>query len=395
MWNKTTKYLSENLDKLVTVIFLFISFFSYTTSIHSMRNIGKVALIILFVKLLVQFIKKEQLSTNQVMKRVLIQVILPYLVYYVYSVFITILNYNNVEYLLWHSTMTSLKLIITLLLGYFLTCLYKDSVNMITHSLIISNCVSIIYFIFSAIIVKKCDFSILEIHEVTYCLGLVLLFRLINTKKVVNSLNIIIIFFIIIGCKKITFLALLICFIVYLVYRLFLKLIFPKKIIYMFSIITFIVVCLYLLLSTTWLDFYIKIVKSLNINTMGRIKIYSWLKIHCPGYHLLGSGIGYTDMILSQSPIMSEFVIIHNDILRIFIEGGLIFFILWFINFIVIQTKRIYKNCGIKPTITYFFMVLFTVIHYMTDNVFIYPNYTLVFYGLLFHMISNLEKNKE
>lgn len=229
MWNKTTKYLSENLDRLVTVIFLFISFFSYTTSIHSMRNIGKVTLIILFVKLLVQFIKKEQLSTNQVMKRVLIQVILPYLVYYVYSVFITILNYNNVEYLLWHSTITSLKLIITLLLGYFLTCLYKDSVNMITHSLIISNCVSIIYFIFSAIIVKKCDFSILEIHEVTYCLGLVLLFRLINTKKVVNSLNIIIIFLIIIGCKKITFLALLICFIVYLVYRLFLKLIFPKK----------------------------------------------------------------------------------------------------------------------------------------------------------------------
>ncbi len=390
----------KNNDCILTAMVVFALFTSFLLYIFNNKYItiySNAILVLLFFillgRIIVKYKKGEDLNIDKKDISLLFQLIIPYIIYYLYSLILIIVSDKSIEYLIIHSTISIGMTIIVILIAFLLNILYQNQgIKMINLSFIGANVAVLLYFIITCLLTGKINLSILEVHELTYIIGLLLLFNVINGTNKFNKINILLLLFLIIGGKRITNLSLIICLVGYLLYVLLLKKFNSKKNILIFTSLILIFVFSYLLISTHYLDYFLQFLEYLGVNTMGRNQIYLWFKDFYSGLNLFGQGIYFTNYAISMSPLMSCYKAIHNDILRIFIEGGLIFFIIYFINFIALQTKRLLNNYDLKVASTYIFLILFTIFHYTTDNVFVYIRYILVFNFLIFY-ISKTRKN--
>jgi hypothetical protein len=124
-----------------------------------------------------------------------------------------------------------------------------------------------------------------------------------------------------------------------------------------------------LLFSDGYFDDLIKDYTGLSSNafSMGRMTLFSEIFEILNRIPFFGSGIGSTFVILKGESLL------HSDTLKLFIELGPLFFVIWVVAFYIMNLK---KNQAIP-------ILLFTNILFLTDNVIIYFDTMIVFYLIL------------
>lgn len=228
--------------------------------------------------------------------------------------------------------------------------------------------------LFSFLGVFNSSSSIFEIHEATYCMGLLLIFfftyRKEKNKNIsVFSLLLLIIFFII-GEKRIGYLGVAAAII-------FLLIVGNKKISKKFINIFCIVLCVASLsyVALLYNGKFMTYMKEHNINVMGRDKIYSYF-IDRTSFSLDFKpwGLGTTSKILdnaTKNDFGNMYLVsgMHNDFLKKYIEIGLIGFIIWiyFISKYLLEkfNEKFPNNSAIKFLMS---IIIYSFITYLTDN---------------------------
>ena len=143
-------------------------------------------------------------------------------------------------------------------------------------------------------------------------------------------------------------------------------------------LIVFSISCLVILLTYAFaLGYFDELIFQLfgvssNYLSMGRLNMYQYVINETSGSTFLGNGIGSTYTLVQQATY-GEDKNLHNDFLKIFIEGGIVIFI----SFFFFWSK--YINIKTLPFYLYILCL------FGTDNVLIYPQ---VMFFLLFIIIK-------
>ncbi|MDE5558709.1 MAG: hypothetical protein K2J32_13665 [Ruminococcus sp.] len=208
---------------------------------------------------------------------------------------------------------------------------------------------------------------ILEVHEATFVIGLLLLYYLFNEKEKKRTIIILAILFVI-GGKRIAFGALAAALAVVLPISKS-----KNKRFYAFYALTIAVGCfaqLCLLYSGTF--FYI--MKRMNINLNNRDLIYGFF-LRRTDLNPLYFGWGFSavsrvieNMKVSEVKWMVVIRGLHCDILKQYIEFGFLGFIYWLYFILIRLPSKLYRKLGEKSAKTYMLLMIFAIVTYMTDN---------------------------
>lgn len=224
--------------------------------------------------------------------------------------------------------------------------------------------------------------SLLEVHELTYCLGLCIIYYLFFARKQLRlSKFVLLVFLFIIGGKRIAFAGIVVSGIFALVVR--------KKGLKKGTLI--VVGTLGIAVSLGYIAIlyngeFLATMATYGINVMGRDAIYSYFLARTkfsPSY--LGWGLaGVSKMIenMSRAEVGNMVVVrgLHNDILKIYIDFGFFGSILWFAYQLLYMPIQLFEKLGKRDATLYVALIIFAFVTYLTDNT---ENY-FVFQVLLF-----------
>lgn len=243
----------------------------------------------------------------------------------------------------------------------------------------------------------------LEVHELTLTLGLFFLYYVFFEDKKCKNHNLKIalsVMCLFLGFKRIEIFAL---FIVWLLVKLIRKMGKSNeiKIVNIISFFFIFISALYIIVIRAGIleDFS----KKYDINFNTRLEAYKYFE---DDYELSlfypGKGLGYSmEKLALAGKQLRGIGDLHNDVLKIYIEFGCIFWIIYFVNFSSLQVARLKRIFNEEVSKLYFVLMVFTYILYLTDNVNRYLLYILVFtmlpYAHYLYMKENVssEKKKE
>lgn len=109
-----------------------------------------------------------------------------------------------------------------------------------------------------------------------------------------------------------------------------------------------------------------------EVNTMGRIKMYDFVAQYCHfGLDYVGKGYSFSNLILENN---SYKYVLHNDILKIYVDLGIYMFSFWLIYNFFVLTKKVSKYCSGNWKLGHlvWYMTLYLFITYSTDNTLTY-----------------------
>ena len=213
-----------------------------------------------------------------------------------------------------------------------------------------------------------------EVHDLTFALGIYLLyFVLFIEKKTKKDLVLIFICiaYVYFGYKRIELIAIGLTYLMFLFARKR-QIQFKVK----FAVIALMLaVCVYIVISSTNILSIISMM--FGINTEGRLSFYSQMsgvmKLS-PDY--LGHGLGYVSDYIKDISFGSQGNVtmtrMHNDLLMLYIELGFIPFIFWLYYYVALQTNHFIKQYGNRIGLLYFVLMLYLVVTYATDNTLYY-----------------------
>lgn len=130
-----------------------------------------------------------------------------------------------------------------------------------------------------------------------------------------------------------------------------------------------------------------------NINTNGRVEIYSRVANEFEfSVGFLGEGIGVVENLLDCWHVLT-YSNLHNDLLKFYIELGFLGLLLFLISY-GIMFYLIDKRFG-KSQMSFFFgVVIYTVLLFATDNVSIYMIYLIPMYSTFFAALASDKQEK-
>ncbi len=200
-----------------------------------------------------------------------------------------------------------------------------------------------------------------------YLFGMFTLYYLHKKDKTKTSIAFI---FTIISFKRIAILALFLCVLFDLIFAAKKS----QKLIKLFKYLGILANMLYILVIYLFahgaFDLLISNLTGVSANsfTKGRKILYESIFIHLKPDLILGTGLGKTSEFLEHFIIKVN--LLHSDVLKVFLEFGLINFVLWLITLFKLNTKS--KDM--------FVVFIFLNIIFLTDNSFIYFNVAFMFY---------------
>lgn len=224
--------------------------------------------------------------------------------------------------------------------------------------------------------------SLLEIHELTYCLGLCIIYYLFFARRQIRlSKFVLLLFLFIIGGKRIAFAGIVVSGIFALVVR---KKGLKKEMLIIVGVLGIVISLSYIVILYN--GKFLATMGIYGINVMGRDAIYSYFLARTnflPTY--LGWGLaGVSKMIenMSKAEVGNMVVVrgLHNDILKIYIDFGFFGSILWFAYQLLYMPLQLFRKLGKQDATLYMALIIFAFITYLTDNT---ENY-FVFQVLLF-----------
>lgn len=205
-----------------------------------------------------------------------------------------------------------------------------------------------------------------EIADCTFAAGLVLLMYIFygrrKTKKETRYLFICSAF-ILLGFKRIQFLSLAIVVAVGIILLMVRSEVFKNIWMNIISAITIAVGSLYVYVLES--DEFIAAWSGLDL---GRRRLYMFMNDYYDftiGY--VGRGYGFSNKFASLNTNF-RIIALHSDILRMFVELGCIGFYIWLIYYLIVARKKITKRYGIYRGQQYFFMTVYLMVLYFTDN---------------------------
>lgn len=240
----------------------------------------------------------------------------------------------------------------------------------------------------------------LEIHDITFTFGFFTIYFLFfarhNRERLIDL--VIAIFYFVLGWKRIAMAALPITIAV----AVMMGRMRPKTRAKFMKFVAWVLVAgsfMYVVATRTGL--FTKIMTELDINTMGRNEIYSYIeKYYTISIGFLGYGFEYTTVLLQQVMVSNPaakigVVALHNNILTVYIELGFVGFWAWILYTWIFQLRWMLDHWGEKVAMLFFFCELYIFITYMTDNT-LYYYYTSLTLRLLptaysFHITDEKE----
>ena len=235
----------------------------------------------------------------------------------------------------------------------------------------------------------------LEVHNLTYCMGLIFVYVLLSneySKKEKWKLLIPVLIAIIYGNKRTLFLALAVSlFLYYLLNKFESKRMLTLRItfgLYIIGAFFF----LWLVKSGTFAE----ILTSFNIPDMARLRIWNFFADSytlSPNYW--GRSIAYTDnrMVLQstmQALDITNKIPIHNDILRAYIGWGFILFLYYIVNFFLRQVRWFTKQGSENNGWRYFAVASCAYFIYFFDNMLTAVNFNMCFFIIWILLINNI-----
>lgn len=205
-----------------------------------------------------------------------------------------------------------------------------------------------------------------EIGDCTFAAGLVLLvywfYGKKKTKKEHRALAICALF-IVLGLKRIQILSLLLVIVVGLFLKLSKSKAFKNTVMNIASFGVIVSACIYIRL----IDNDVLLSKWTSLD-MGRYHLYSFMNNYFDfDIRFLGHGYGFSNKFVDLNTSFS-ITVLHSDILRMFVELGFIGFFIWLIYYLFLARKKIEQNYGIEYAYIFFFMTIYLMITYFTDN---------------------------
>lgn len=237
----------------------------------------------------------------------------------------------------------------------------------------------------------------LEVHNLTYCMGLALIFYILDrenySSKFFEIMTIVLLLGIIIGNKRTLYLGLVFTLFMYFLFSKFenSKLQMMKIVFLMYIIGAFI----YLYMIKSGIFSYL--IGLLHVNDMSRLKFWNYFS---DAYKLspfyIGRGISYVDLRMAQQETMYQLRItiktsLHNDLMKAYIGWGFIPFLYYFINIFFLRVKDFVKLGLQKNGWKYFVVVSYTFWLYFFDNMLIANNYNILFFIIWFILIEDRE----
>lgn len=236
----------------------------------------------------------------------------------------------------------------------------------------------------------------LEVHNLTYCMGLFFLYYLLSDKydnKFKTKICLILMIGVFFGEKRALYLGLTVTLLVYFLFHKFKeKRLNLLKIVFVFYIFA---AFIYLILIKTGV--FEALLYKYGINDMSRLTFWNYFSSAyeiSPFY--LGRGIAYTDNIMGATETMREMRVaaatnIHNDILRAYIGWGYLPMLYYLVNFFLLRVKRFIKDKNEENGWRYFTIAsLYFFINFF-DNMLSAENFNLCFFVVYLLLVNDLE----
>lgn len=402
-----TKKYSSSIIAILYVMLLFVSFFEINTAI---KDVIFALLFISFSAFYLHNRKKTPHSTvTKVRIKILKSVTVLMLLFLITSV-ITLIS-NNLSNLVPDNLITIGMILISLFTAFLCNDYFgPNNIKYICIAIIINYLITVIFFSINTLFgipeqtynfLGLQPIATLEIHELAFIAGAMLTYLLFSRKyKKMPFVTLAILAITILDFKRISLVAFVIIGLIALINKLFIKNL--DTIVRITKIITYIVVFTYLALMTVFLDQTLVIISNLGINMSWRDHFYRMIyTARSPLSPVLGTGIRSTDYRMSIDSMWNFIGAIHSDILRLFLENGIVLFSLYMITYISYIPKLLKKICDSRAQLTYSFLTLFTLTCYMTDNLFTYYRFVFVFFSIVFaltnikqkEIVDNVQKN--
>lgn len=216
----------------------------------------------------------------------------------------------------------------------------------------------------------------IEIHDITFTMGVFFIYFLFfDPGDKYRYLYAGIAFFLFLaGLKRIAFLSLMIG----VAFALFMKLFSAKRQrrVLMVTAVLVVAFC-YFYLIVIQNGSLTRFLSEHEIELNGREKIYDYIANYYevkPTY--LGKGYEFCVQLLRSMKGTKDQVLnmtmIHNDILKMYVEMGFWGFLCWIMGYYVFQTHWYITRCGEKVAICFMAINLYMLITYMTDNTMFY-----------------------
>ncbi len=229
----------------------------------------------------------------------------------------------------------------------------------------------------------------LEVHNLTYILGMFFLYYLLSHDYMYKFKKIMLLVLfvgIFLGNKRAIYVAIIISLFVYYVFHKLDKK--NAQLLKIITIIYFVVSFLYLyIIKSRLLELFLI---AHNIDSSSRITFWNYFN-SC--YELspffVGHGIAYTSNVMATKIFQENADIwsvteLHNDILRSYIGWGCLPFVYYFLNFIYLQTNKVIARAGNTKAWKYFVIISYVFFVLFFDNMLLEIDFNIAFFILWF-----------
>ena len=368
--------------KLNVLIYIIITTLNVTFKFNgvTVKPILKYILSLLWIAYTIPYIFKKK-KENKIAKIHFKYAIIPLAAMFIYTIFLWITGISRVENIRYVTRLIST-------VGYLGICILYACISYIVlgkkiidytwYSLIISYFFGSICMAFFGSPVDTLRYmftlkdtvqitKIFEVHDLTFAMGFFLIYFVYFGKKEnikhLYSKIIISILYVIWGYKRIEFAAIAITFILFIFIGRK-----RKELSFKTTVITGVVLAvslIYVFLASSGLLSILA--EKYNVNFMGRLYTYVDKLIE----ELRTRGTLYKGWMLLSG--------MHSDTLKKYIELGFIGFIVWTIYVIKIKTIKFKNEFSDKVAAIYLMFTVYSFVLYLTDNVFEYYIFTLIY----------------
>lgn len=240
----------------------------------------------------------------------------------------------------------------------------------------------------------------LEVHNLTYCMGLFFLYYLLSDKydnKFKTKICLILMVGIFFGDKRALYLGLAVTLLIYFLFHKFKeKRLTLLKIIFVFYIAA---AFIYLILIKTGV--FEALLYKYGINDMSRLTFWNYFSSAyeiSPFYW--GRGIAYTDNIMGATETMREMRVtaatnIHNDILRAYIGWGCLPMLYYLVNSSLLRVNRFIKDKNEENGWRYFAIASLYLFINFFDNMLSAENFNLCFFVVYLLLVNDLKSKND
>ena len=309
----------------------------------------------------------------------------PWIAILVYSVIVWLSQHTATPYIT-RGLATVISNVIPILFGFALIELYgKRSLKLIIVAVglmtitnymmgLVVNGPSFIIHLFTIFQEEITSIKYIELHELAFISGLLLLYYFLKKDYKIDKFWILIVgACFLFAWKRIGLLALAVAFLFYIIVKIMTDK--SKKFSIYFGALLAIIICLvYVALCTS--DELTRMLDYFGINMMGRNILYSYFAQFCDfSLFYPGRGIGFVSRQFNYITIEDVgFVMyqlkqgLHNDFMCLYIEMGMIFFIIWLFYQLLYIPQKINRYFGTRTALFCFSLIIFNFVTYTTDN---------------------------